>query len=64
MEEKTEKTFVVANNHPRGQAAVNALQLKSMLTGEKVKAPEMLVEAYPVLQDVSDAEGQRRLKIG
>jgi hypothetical protein len=55
---------VVANNHPRGQAAVNALQLKSMLTGEKVKAPEMLVEAYPVLQDVSDAEGQRRLKIG
>ncbi len=51
MSEKAEKTFVVANNHPRGQAAVNALQLKSMLTGKKVEAPESLVEAYPVLKD-------------
>jgi len=51
MSEKAEKTFVVANNHPQGQAAVNALQLKSMLTGKKVRAPELLVKAYPELKE-------------
>ena len=50
MAQKVEKTFVVANNHPRGQAAVNALQLKSMLSGQKVKAPDLLVKAYPDLK--------------
>lgn len=43
----SEKTFVVANNHYKGQAAVNALELKSMLSGKKVRAPRTLVEAYP-----------------
>lgn len=55
MEDKAEKTFLVANNHPRGQAAVNALQLKSMLGGKKVKAPEMLVDTYPELEEVAQA---------
>ncbi len=31
--EKAQKTFVIANNHFEGKAAVNALQLKSMVTG-------------------------------
>jgi uncharacterized protein YecE (DUF72 family) len=44
---QTAKTFVVANNHYKGQAAVNALELKKMLTGKKVKAPKSLVEHYP-----------------
>jgi len=52
MAKQAEKTFVIANNHPRGQAAVNALQLKSMLTGKKVKAPDLLVRAYPELKEV------------
>lgn len=51
MAQKAETTFVVANNHPRGQAAVNALELKSMLSGRKVKAPDLLVKAYPELKD-------------
>jgi uncharacterized protein YecE (DUF72 family) len=51
---KAEKTFVVANNHFRGQAAVNALQLKSMLNeGEKVPIPETLAKAYPVLETIA-----------
>ena len=49
------KTFVVANNHYKGKAAVNALELKHMLTGNRVKAPETLVEEYSELQDFSDA---------
>lgn len=65
MSEKAEKTFVIANNHPRGQAAVNALQLKSMLTGEKVSAPGSLVEVYPELREIAnEPSAQRRLKIG
>jgi uncharacterized protein YecE (DUF72 family) len=43
---QTDKTFVVANNHFKGQAAVNALELKNMLSGKKVKAPKPLVEHY------------------
>jgi uncharacterized protein YecE (DUF72 family) len=51
---KAEKTFVVANNHFRGQAAVNALQLKSMLSGgERVPVPETLATSYPVLDNIA-----------
>jgi len=51
MAKEAQKTFVVTNNHPRGQAAVNALELKSMLTGKKVKAPESLAQAFPELKE-------------
>lgn len=51
---KAEKTFVVANNHFRGQAAVNALQLKSLLSGgDKVPIPETLASRYPVLETIA-----------
>lgn len=48
--EKAEKTYAVANNHFRGQAAVNAIQLKRML-GQPARAPETLVEEYPGLRE-------------
>jgi uncharacterized protein YecE (DUF72 family) len=50
VEQKSEKTFAITNNHYKGQAAVNALELKSMLSGTKVKAPESLVQAYKDLK--------------
>jgi uncharacterized protein YecE (DUF72 family) len=51
----SEKTFAITNNHYKGQAAVNALELKSMLSGRKVKAPETLIAAYPAhLQSISE----------
>ena len=43
----SEKTFAITNNHYQGQAAVNALELKNMLSGKKVRAPQTLVEHYP-----------------
>jgi uncharacterized protein YecE (DUF72 family) len=52
--EKAEKTFAVTNNHYKGKAAVNALELKQMLTGKKVKAPSTLVEYYPELKDFAE----------
>ena len=52
---KAEVTYVVANNHFQGKAGVNALQLKHMLTGQRVKAPEPLLEHYPELTNIADA---------
>jgi uncharacterized protein YecE (DUF72 family) len=46
--------FVVANNHFEGKAGVNALQLKHLLTGERVKAPEPLLQHYPELKRIAD----------
>jgi uncharacterized protein YecE (DUF72 family) len=51
---RAEVTFVVANNHFEGKAAVNALQLKSMIRGQRVKAPETLVQHYPQLERVAE----------
>jgi hypothetical protein len=42
MSELTDKTFVIANNHYLGQAAVNATELKSMLSGKKVKSSQRI----------------------
>jgi uncharacterized protein YecE (DUF72 family) len=54
IDRQAEKTFAITNNHYMGQAAVNALELKNMLTGQTVKAPQPLVEHYrDRLQDIS-----------
>jgi uncharacterized protein YecE (DUF72 family) len=44
--EKAEKVFVVTNNHFRGQAAVNAVEIKRRL-GQPAEAPPQLAETYP-----------------
>lgn len=49
--EQAERTFVVTNNHYLGKAAANASELKSMLSGKKVKAPPDLIKTYPQLMD-------------
>lgn len=51
---KAKVTFVVANNHFEAKAGVNALQLKHMLTGRRVGAPEPLLERYPELRAIAD----------
>ena len=51
---KAQVTFVVTNNHFLGKAGVNALQLKHMLTGQRVKAPETLLQHYPELNKIAD----------
>lgn len=49
---KSKKTFVVTNNHYRGQALTNALQIKNKLTHEKLEVPVELVESYPELKKI------------
>ena len=42
----TKETYVITNNHFRGQAVVNALEIKSTLEERKVAAPEPLFAGY------------------
>jgi len=51
---KTEVTYVIANNHFEGKAAVNGLQLNHMITGRKVRVPATLVERYPELREICE----------
>ncbi|MGH9688189.1 MAG: DUF72 domain-containing protein [Candidatus Acidiferrales bacterium] len=48
-----ETTFVVTNNHFEAKGVVNALQLISLLSGEKVKVPETLRQRYPQLEAIA-----------
>ena len=50
---RAEKTFVIANNHYKGKAAANALELKAALLGRKVDVPEALCAAFPRLNRIS-----------
>jgi uncharacterized protein YecE (DUF72 family) len=52
--QKAEITYVITNNHFEGRAGVNGLQLKHMLTGQRVKAPETLLRHYPELKSIAD----------
>jgi uncharacterized protein YecE (DUF72 family) len=60
---RAEVTFVIANNHYEGKAAVNALQLKHMITGRKVRAPETLLRHYPDLQPIAEPESSQGVLI-
>ena len=53
MIENSPKTYIIFNNHYRGQAIVNALQSIFLLDGNKVEAPKSLVEYYPFLENIS-----------
>ncbi len=51
---RSEKTFVFTNNHYRGQAPANALQILSRLAGRKVPVPSPLLRTYPFLERVAE----------
>ena len=53
--EKAGRTFVVTNNHYKGKAAANALELKSMLAKTRVPAPSSLVSEYPELRELTQS---------
>jgi uncharacterized protein YecE (DUF72 family) len=55
----SQSVFVITNNHYRGQALANALQIKNMTTGRKLEVPEGLLRQYPLLEEIV-----RRIKAG
>ncbi len=44
---QTKEVYVVTNNHFRGQAITNGLQLRALIEARPVPAPETLVQAFP-----------------
>jgi uncharacterized protein YecE (DUF72 family) len=54
--ERAQATYVITNNHFESKAGVNALELKAMISGERVRAPATLIEKYPGLRRIADAE--------
>jgi uncharacterized protein YecE (DUF72 family) len=48
----SDRIYVITNNHYRGQALANALQIKNMVSGEKLEIPGSLLKQYPVLEDI------------
>jgi len=55
---KARTTYVITNNHYEARAGANALELKSMLSGKRVKAPPELLETYPELKKFADPDFQ------
>ena len=51
MAARARDVFVIANNHFGGQGIANALELKSIVAGAKVKAPAGVLERFPRLRD-------------
>ncbi len=48
----SERIYVITNNHYRGQALANALQIKNMISGEKLEVPAGLLKQYPLLEEI------------
>jgi uncharacterized protein YecE (DUF72 family) len=49
--QKAKQTFVVTNNHARGQSLVNAFEILAELEEERVPGPAKLIDAYPRLSE-------------
>lgn len=48
----TDRIYIVTNNHYRGQALANALQIKNLTSGKKLEVPEDLLKQYPILEEI------------
>lgn len=59
VSKQTRETYVITNNHFRGQAVVNALEIKAALEEHDVPGPAPLFEHYPRLKEsaTKDEEG-------
>jgi uncharacterized protein YecE (DUF72 family) len=53
LTESAQSLTIVTNNHFKGQAVANILQLKSIITEKKVNVPPMLLYSYPQLSKIS-----------
>jgi len=49
-------TYVITNNHFRGKAVCNALELKYQMKGEKVKVPPPMLKAFDRLDKISEPQ--------
>jgi uncharacterized protein YecE (DUF72 family) len=64
ISEKAQQTFVIANNHARGQSLANAFEVLAMLAEKRIPGPVKLIESYPRLRESvepDDEDEQLRL---
>ena len=64
ISDKAKQTFVITNNHARGQSLVNAFEILAQLEEEKVPGPAKLIDTYPRLAEsieADDEDEQRKL---
>jgi uncharacterized protein YecE (DUF72 family) len=59
MAVRAAEVYVIQNNHFKGQAVVNALQMKRRLQGGNPAAPASLAAAYPQLAAIASPEPGR-----
>lgn len=55
---KAKQTFVITNNHARGQSLANAFEILAQLEEEKVAGPAKLIETYPRLAESVEADDE------
>ena len=62
VSKQTRETYVITNNHFRGQGVVNAIEIKAALDEKSLPAPEPLFKVYPRLSEsatpLEDREGK------
>ena len=56
---ETRETYVITNNHFRGQAVVNALEIDASLKEKPVPAPEPLFKIYPRLSESATPDSSK-----
>ncbi len=60
MGEKGKDVYVIGNNHFRGQAPANILELKAKTIRGPVDVPESMLQTYPNLASISKTKGKSR----
>ena len=58
ISDKAKQTFVIANNHARGQSLVNAFEILAELEEKRIPGPAKLIETYPRLSESVDADDE------
>jgi uncharacterized protein YecE (DUF72 family) len=54
--DKAKETFVITNNHARGQSLVNAFEVLALLEEKRMPGPAKLIESYPRLRESVEAD--------
>jgi uncharacterized protein YecE (DUF72 family) len=55
---KAKQTFVITNNHARGQSLVNAFEILAQLEEDKVPGPAKLMDTYPRLSESVEVDDE------
>jgi uncharacterized protein YecE (DUF72 family) len=58
VSEKAKETFVITNNHARGQSLVNAFEVLALLEEKRMPGPAKLIESYPRLSESVEADDE------